>query len=507
MSEIEITAEDLFNQAEELEDEDPEKALELCDKAIAKSASCTDAWLLKASLYQDLNKPEDAFKTLNEACQRNPQSAECWFDTGAFLFTHRSYGQAVQCFARVKEINPDYPRVNSNLGISLLKIGDFQDAAENLANAIGNASNNIDKAHLYSHLGEAYLGLEDFDKAIENFDKSLQFKDNDYTVIAKMAMALCRKNDPEQALGCLNSAIELAPKEGKLYIIKGQALHMLGKNDEAELAYSKAQEISPADPEVILESAKYLISLEKLDEALAKFDQGIELNPDDATFWFHKARLLHDMKKEEEAIETHRRGLAMSGRLVAWGLFLAGDDKKPVDGTKVAVETDIAIPREEIVKQYINSLVKKGHKIDKQGLVDGKYHIGITQIPPEALRNSQGRPSTMTKEDVFKKRLELAKEGRLAVWELMISDDDKQPIEGSQITIEADSQIPPEQIVKQYAGFLMQKGHKIENSLVDGKYKINVRKLSEEEVQERIKKFDKVAKKSQKTEEDKKDSE
>lgn len=388
MSEQNFTkAEEWLDFAEEQEDNDnTQEAFEAVEKALALNPRLGAAWCLKASLLQDVDKPEDAFQTLNQAVQKLPHDAQCWYELAAFLSSHRSLGQAAHCFSRAYEIDPNYPRVKANFGIALLNVGQFEQASQLLKLSLDEAEDDIDKAHLLNRLGEAQMSSGSLDEAFKSFDQALSINDQDYSTMANMASLLCRQNQGQEALECLKPAFELAPKEGRLLVIKGIALDLLGKAEEADKAYAKAAVLSPDDPEVWFQTAQHLARNNKGELAIEAYDKAISLNPETPEFWFQKSLVLRNMDKLQEAVLCHRQALGLSGRLIVWGIFLVDENNEPVPGTHLAVETDIAVPQDDVAKQYLQSLVDKGHQADeKTHLIDGKYRIGMTKLPPEAV--------------------------------------------------------------------------------------------------------------------------
>ncbi len=419
----EFSAAEWLEQAQEAEDSDNTKtALEAVENALKLDPSLAEAWRLKASLLQDMDRPQDAFKTLNEACQRMPHNASLWFDTGAFLVAHQEIVQALHCFIRVHELDANYPRIKSNLGQTFLSIGDFENAAKLLEEAIEESNGDIDKARLYKRLGEANLGLKDLDKAFDCFDKSLMLYDKDAVVLANMAMVHMQREEFEPALQTIDSAISLAPKDPNLKVMLAAILDSRKETAKADAAIEEAIKLAPNDPELWIKIANRYIhkgdtfkAIECLDnavkaapnsyqvwhskafllmqldghenQALECFDKSIELNPQFPGNWLLKSQLLYRMERVEEATACHRRGLHLSGNLVIWGLFLIDEENKPVENTNVAIETERSIPQNKVAEQYVKKLKADGHEISPQGIVDGKYRIAMTQLPLEAIQH------------------------------------------------------------------------------------------------------------------------
>ena len=421
-----FTAAEWLEQAEEAEDSDNTKtALEAVEKALQLDPSLGEAWRLKASLLQDMDQPQEAFKVLNEACQRLPHDAGCWFDIGAFLATHNNLPQAIDCYLRCYSINKDFPRIKTNLGMAFREIHDFGNAAKMLAEALEENESDLDKARVLNRLAEAHIALEQFDKAYECLDKSLVLDDSSFTAMANMAMVHLQRKETEAARSAIQTAIDKAPKNANLYVMKAAIYDDSGEENDraaADKAIEKALQLASDDPEIWIKVANrhlhfkdaemvlecldkaveiapnsyqvwhsrgFLLSQvpNQIEEALHSFDQSIALNPYFPGNWLMKAQVLHGMGRLQEATVCHRRGLHLTGNLIIWGVFLIDEKNAPVEGTQIAIETERTIPQEKIVEQYVERLKKEGHTIDEEGKVDGKYRIAMTQVPLEQVED------------------------------------------------------------------------------------------------------------------------
>lgn len=377
-----------LEHAQQLEEQDEtQQALEACEEALKLDAKSSEALLLKASLLEDLENPNEAFKVLGTACQECPDNADCWFAMGAFLTEHNNVFQAAQCFDRVNAINPNYKRIKANLGAALLKIGQLPGAIECLSAAVETSEDKVDKSRLLNRLGEAYLHTNDIDKAAESFDESLQLDDNNYVTFGNMAMVFCRRNEAESAIKFLQPALEKFPKIAKLRVALAIAYELdNGRWDDALNALNEAIELDPGDPELWFHKAHHFIRQKEMKKALKVLNEGIALFPQAGELWLHKSSLLRHLKEEKEALECHRTGLRLLNRLVLWGFFLVDKTtNKPVEDTNKAVESDRAIPRQEVAMQYLNQLKAEGHSIDQEGIIDEKYKLGMVELPLEQI--------------------------------------------------------------------------------------------------------------------------
>lgn len=389
-------SEKLLEQAEDLEDDEPDKALELVEEAIKLNPQNGRAWCMKADLLQDMDKPGEAFQVLCKACDDMPQNTDCLFAMGAFLSEHGNSAQSAEMFFRVNQIDPKYPRIKIHLGNAFLKIGQWKPAIDILTEALDTDLGDIDKARVLNHIGEAHMNnidpsdaeasKKELETAQKFFDKSLELNDEDYIPVGNMAMSFCRLQEPDSALKVLEPVLQKHPEQAKLHIIHAIALSF--KDDdksqkEALAAYDKAIELDPESADFFFHKAHYYIRRKEMDEACATFEEGIKIHPDSGELCLQYGSLLRMLNKPEKSIQYHRRGLKLLGRLIHWGFCFIDEDGKPVDGTNIAIESDRIIPKEKVAEQYFEQLKMQGHKIDDKGIVDGKYRVGMSEIPED----------------------------------------------------------------------------------------------------------------------------
>ncbi|MGM9992441.1 MAG: tetratricopeptide repeat protein [Candidatus Bruticola sp.] len=406
------SADELLELAEQLEDDDNlEEALKAVEKAIKLAPQNGKAYCAKSSLLQDMDKPSEAFKVLTQACKDMPENTDCFFELGAFLSEHDNISQAAGCFDKVNKLDPNYPKIKVHLGNCLLKLGHWTEAIECLTEALNTELSDKDKARVLNHIGEAHMNnihsdndeanKKELETAKEFFDKAVELDPDDYIPFGNMAMTYCRMGEPESAVKILEPIIAKYPDQAKLYVINGISLALIAERQaEAIASFEKAIELDPESPELWFHKAHYYVRRNEFDKALAVFEEGLKALPNSGQLHLQISSLLRHLadienslghKEEGQArfnasIAHHREGLRLLGRLVHWGFFFVDENNKPVEGTNIAIESDRAIPREKVAEQYVRQLKEQGHTVSETGLIDGKYRIGMAEIPPDRVK-------------------------------------------------------------------------------------------------------------------------
>ncbi len=104
----------------------------------------------------------------------------------------------------------------------------------------------------------------------------------------------------DDAIGVLDTVIEMDPSYTDAYTTKGFALLELKRYDEALEAYVTATELDPT--KVIAWSGKgdALFGLERYDEALEAYDKALALDPEHYLSQFGKAETLYALGRDDE---------------------------------------------------------------------------------------------------------------------------------------------------------------------------------------------------------------
>ena len=139
----------------------------------------------------------------------------------------------------------------------------------------------------------------------------------------------------EEAIRCLDKALELDPHFIFAWINKGVSLGSLGRNEEAIRCFDKALELDPRnvgawsnkgtsldslgsyEETIRKDSWDNLRSLGRYEEAIRCFDKALELDPHFTLAWYNKGTSLRNLGRYEEAIRCYDQALELDPRYVA----------------------------------------------------------------------------------------------------------------------------------------------------------------------------------------------
>lgn len=131
-------------------------------------------------------------------------------------------------------------------GAGLYLDGKYEEAVEKLEEAkAAGFSDESDPSALNSVLGNAYMELQQIDKAIECYDEALSMDDDNVRNYVNLAVAYRQKGDTEKAKELYSKALSIDPDYAELNSSLGTLYLLEGNNDKAIECFRKAIEADP----------------------------------------------------------------------------------------------------------------------------------------------------------------------------------------------------------------------------------------------------------------------
>jgi len=133
-------------------------------------------------------------------------SAEYWYKKGTALFNLERYSEALQCYDKAIQLEPDKGLYWANKGV-----------------ALGNLSR--------------------YSEALQCYDKAIQLEPDNAMYWFSKGLVLFDLKRYNEVLQCYDKAIQLEPDNAEYWNMKGRALHYLSRYNEAKKCKQKAEEL------------------------------------------------------------------------------------------------------------------------------------------------------------------------------------------------------------------------------------------------------------------------
>jgi tetratricopeptide (TPR) repeat protein len=223
--------------------------------------------------------------------------------------------------------SPNNFRAHCNLGIALVRRGEYEAAATSIETSI-----RLNPNHPVAHwnLGRAYIGLNRLEEAIQALRAARRLYDDapESLLLVECGNVLMTLGRHEEALESYREAVQVNPTNPVCRGSLGTVLLRLGRHSEAETQFRKALELRPGNPFLLADLAWALHRQGKRDEARETIQKVLDKHPtwandmlgaawQTATTPSHKdrnGRVALDMAQEVEDLSG--TGVTAASRLV-----------------------------------------------------------------------------------------------------------------------------------------------------------------------------------------------
>jgi tetratricopeptide (TPR) repeat protein/predicted amidophosphoribosyltransferase len=233
-------------------------------------------WNNKGTSLEKVGRYEEAIKCYEKALEINPQQTETWFNKGNSLGRLGRFDEATKCHDKALEINPQHPTGWNNKGVSLQDLGRFDEAIKCYEKALKINPRNADA---WSNKGVSLTDLGRFDEAIKCCEKALEINPKKVNAWVNKGNSLRRLGRFDEAIKCHDKALEIDPQNAGAWNNKGVSLVKLGRFDEAIACYEKALEINPQQADAWYNMGNSFLKLGRFDKAIKCYEKTIEINP------------------------------------------------------------------------------------------------------------------------------------------------------------------------------------------------------------------------------------
>jgi tetratricopeptide (TPR) repeat protein len=249
-------------------------------------------------------KPQEALKCFDKAIELEPNNPIYWDNKGVALYYLKRYEEAIECYDKAIELNPNEPIYWNNKCNDLYYLKRYEEAIECYDRAI---KLNPNEPIYWNKKAEVLEELGRYEEAIECYDKAIKLNPNEPRYWSIKGFDLYLLERYEEAIECYDRAIELNPNDPLYWYNKGYALRKLKRYEEAIQCYDRAIELEPNEPIYWSNKAEVLEELGRYEEAIECYDRAIELNPNSPIYWNNKAVVLEELGRYEEAKKCYQK--------------------------------------------------------------------------------------------------------------------------------------------------------------------------------------------------------
>ncbi len=199
-----------------------------------------------------------------------------YFDRGNNLLDKGFFDEAIYCYQKVIELDPNFAGAYHNIGKILQQQGRIDEAIQYYHKAI-NLNPNFAS---FFNLAELLYYKRMLYEALEYYFKALQLNANNEWVYFKIANILQDTGYEEDSVKYYQKSLQINPQFAIAYNNLGNAFRAQKNLDEAMKCYIKASELDPSLIEAKYNIGATLSEQGRIEEAESIFDKILENRPD-----------------------------------------------------------------------------------------------------------------------------------------------------------------------------------------------------------------------------------
>ncbi len=282
------------------------QAERICRALIESEPRDAEAWNLLGALYKRAKRGKEAVQCFERALQLEPDRPAFHNNLGEWYREEGRYNKAEGCFRETIRLDPQYVFAYNNLSLSLQSLDRNEEALGLLREAI-----RIEPkyATAYNNLGTMLREEAKLDEAAEAFRKAIEFRPDYAAAHNGLGAALQDLNDLEGALRHFERALELNPRYAKALYNLGNTHHQRDEEKKAAACFQRALRLSPDYAEAMIGLSLLLSNEEKSKEALSYIRKAAELKAESAEVHYAMGNILSQMRNQAGAIQAYQRAL------------------------------------------------------------------------------------------------------------------------------------------------------------------------------------------------------
>lgn len=239
------------------------KALALYNDAISTSDKDSALFAKRAAVETLLMDYDAALSDYNRAIELRPDVAWYHSKRALVLGELNQPGEAIVSANRALELEPSDSQTLAYRANAYAQLGQYE---KGLADAL-QAKHGGDLVYTYKVLGTCYINLGKPDEALDCLQKAIDLNPKDPSLFCLKAEAEMLKLDLKQAVYTATRARDMNPRATEPYSCLARAHMLAGDYVKAKDAIDKVSEQSPVDGQALL--AVYYMAENKLNSALA----------------------------------------------------------------------------------------------------------------------------------------------------------------------------------------------------------------------------------------------
>ncbi len=324
-----------------LKNDELEQAIAKFDEVLALDSKNESALLNKGIALYENDDFDKAIENYDVLLEINDKNKEAYFNKANAYAMKYEYTKSIELFTKAIELDENYFEAYINRGLDYLKVKEVVKAGDDFSSVINkgckdkvaffnmgrvftlvadnkNAAFMFDKAievdpeylMAYVRRGEAYIGLQDLEKAEADFNLVLNKAANNYHAKIGVARVNHHRGNHEAALEILN-AIDNEKAKLEVFLLKGVIYQNTGESQSAFECYQEVLKEDQTNVLANLNMARLMNSVNNPNRALLHYSMVIKETPEAYPAYSERGNVLYNIRAYKEALMDYEKFLSL----------------------------------------------------------------------------------------------------------------------------------------------------------------------------------------------------